>query len=334
MIIAEELDLPVDKVRVTLAPARPELLFNQLTGGSNTTVSTFTPVRVAAAIAKGALLEAAAIELGSAVALLKSKDGVITAPGGGSRHLRRPRREGRQHRSPRPSTVAPQAQQRVHGDRQARSTGSTPATSSPARRSSRWTSRSRTRCRRWSAARRRSTARPRAIRNKADGADDARRHRRRARSTPASPSAPRPSASASTPCARCRSTGTRAPSRASPTRPCSPSCARPSCRSAIPKVPVLAKTVEADFTFMFRSSAALEPYAAIADVRPDRAEIWAGLKSPIVAQDEIAKAIGLPHDQGEGQRRSPAAAPSATSCSATTRSRRPGSPRRWASRSG
>ena len=64
MLIAEELDLPVEKVHVTLAPARPELVFNQLTGGSNTTVSTFTPIRVAAAMAKGALLDAAAIELG------------------------------------------------------------------------------------------------------------------------------------------------------------------------------------------------------------------------------------------------------------------------------
>ena len=84
MIIAEELDLPVEKVHVTLAPARPELMLNQLTGGSNTTVSTYTPIRVAAAIAKGALLEAAALELGSVVALLKSKNGVITAPDGSS----------------------------------------------------------------------------------------------------------------------------------------------------------------------------------------------------------------------------------------------------------
>ncbi len=45
---------------------------------------------------------------------------------------------------------------------------------------------------------------------------------------------------------------------------------------------------------MFRSSAALEPYAAIADVRADRAEVWAGLKAPIVAQEDIAKATGLP----------------------------------------
>jgi isoquinoline 1-oxidoreductase beta subunit len=63
---------------------------------------------------------------------------------------------------------------------------------------------------------------------------------------------------------------------------------------AVPKIPLLAKTVEADFTFMFRSSAALEPNCAIADVRSDRATVWAGLKSPIVAQSDIAKAIGLP----------------------------------------
>ncbi len=67
MLIAEELELPVDKVRVTLADARPELLFNQLTGGSNTTISTYTPIRVAAAVAKGALLDAAAIVLGDTV---------------------------------------------------------------------------------------------------------------------------------------------------------------------------------------------------------------------------------------------------------------------------
>ena len=77
MLIAEELELPMDKVRVTLADARPELLFNQLTGGSNTTISTYTAIRVAAAIAKGALLDAAAIVLGDSVELLKSKNGVV-----------------------------------------------------------------------------------------------------------------------------------------------------------------------------------------------------------------------------------------------------------------
>ena len=82
MLIAEELDLPVSKVRVTLAEARPELLFNQLTGGSNTTISTYTPIRVAAAIAKQQLLAAAAIVLGDEAGRLTTKAGVISGAGG------------------------------------------------------------------------------------------------------------------------------------------------------------------------------------------------------------------------------------------------------------
>ena len=49
---------------------------------------------------------------------------------------------------------------------------------------------------------------------------------------------------------------------------------------AVPQVPLLAQTVDLRFEFMFRSSAALEPNCAIADVRDDQADIWAGLKSP------------------------------------------------------
>ena len=84
MLIAEELELPLDRVRVTLADARPELVWNQLTGGSNTTISTYTPVRVAAAVAKQALLEAAAIQLGDTVANLVARGGVVQAPDGRS----------------------------------------------------------------------------------------------------------------------------------------------------------------------------------------------------------------------------------------------------------
>ncbi|MFC6344736.1 molybdopterin cofactor-binding domain-containing protein, partial [Nocardioides hankookensis] len=79
MLLAKELELPIEKVRVTLADARPELLFNQLTGGSNTTISTYTPIRVAAAVAKAALLEADAIQLGDTVEVLRAKAGVISA---------------------------------------------------------------------------------------------------------------------------------------------------------------------------------------------------------------------------------------------------------------
>ncbi len=82
MLIAEEMDLPIEKVKVTHAPARPELVWNQLTGGSNSIRSQFYPVRVAAAIAKGALLQAAATELDFAVSELQGQGGKILAPTG------------------------------------------------------------------------------------------------------------------------------------------------------------------------------------------------------------------------------------------------------------
>src|SRR5437588_9095547 len=77
MTIADEMDISLDKVNVTLADARPELVWNQLTGGSNSMHSIFTPVRVAAAIAKGQLLQAAAAELGGDTGGLTVSGGVI-----------------------------------------------------------------------------------------------------------------------------------------------------------------------------------------------------------------------------------------------------------------
>jgi isoquinoline 1-oxidoreductase beta subunit len=65
---------------------------------------------------------------------------------------------------------------------------------------------------------------------------------------------------------------------------------------AVPPLGPLTKTVEGDFTFYFASNSALEPNCAVADVRPDRAEIWSGLQSPIVTQQEIAKLLGLSQD--------------------------------------
>jgi isoquinoline 1-oxidoreductase beta subunit len=64
MVIADELGVPLDKVKITLADARPELVWNQLTGGSNSVHSLYNPVRVAAAAARGQLLTAAADLLG------------------------------------------------------------------------------------------------------------------------------------------------------------------------------------------------------------------------------------------------------------------------------
>jgi isoquinoline 1-oxidoreductase beta subunit len=84
MTIADELDMPISRVNVTLADARPELIWNQITGGSNTMHAIFTPVRVAAAVARGALLRAAAIELGVSQSQLTIRDGVVVGPNGAS----------------------------------------------------------------------------------------------------------------------------------------------------------------------------------------------------------------------------------------------------------
>jgi isoquinoline 1-oxidoreductase beta subunit len=78
MTIAEEMSLPVEKVRVTLSDPRPELVWNQFTGGSSTMHTIFTPVRVAAAIASGRLLTTAASLWKQKVADLKIVDGVVT----------------------------------------------------------------------------------------------------------------------------------------------------------------------------------------------------------------------------------------------------------------
>jgi len=82
MTIADEMDVPLDKVKITLADARPELLFNQFTGGSNTMHSIFTPVRMAAATARGQLMRAAADELSVSTWDLRLREGVFSTADG------------------------------------------------------------------------------------------------------------------------------------------------------------------------------------------------------------------------------------------------------------
>lgn len=82
MLIAEELEVELSQVHVTLEDANPLLYDNQLTGGSNTTRSLYTPVRTAAAIAKEQLLLTAATQMGVDVSSLTAKNGIITAASG------------------------------------------------------------------------------------------------------------------------------------------------------------------------------------------------------------------------------------------------------------
>ena len=55
----------------------------------------------------------------------------------------------------------------------------------------------------------------------------------------------------------------------------------------------LGETIEDDFTFYFRSNSSLETNCAIADVKDGKCEIWGPSKSPIAAQAEIAKKLGI-----------------------------------------
>jgi isoquinoline 1-oxidoreductase beta subunit len=82
MIAADELDLPMSKVKVVLAPAREELVFGQITGGSNTIRSVYEPTRMAAAAMRASLVAAAAKEMGSPTRGLTTRDGKVVAPGG------------------------------------------------------------------------------------------------------------------------------------------------------------------------------------------------------------------------------------------------------------
>jgi isoquinoline 1-oxidoreductase beta subunit len=294
MILAEELDIAFDKVDVTLAPARPELLLNQLTGGSNTTFSTYTPIRVAAAIARQRLLEAAAILFGTTVDRLFTTGGVISDTVGNSvtygelasdaasqvveavEVVLRPKKDFKVIGRPRSRTDARAAvtgkkdfttdldvpgalptmvcRAPTHGGTPKRLTNKSAILKMPG------------------VTHVAQVPTGIAVRARTFGqCIDA----IRAMKVEWNPG-PVAKESDATILAKLR---------------------RAELPMAVPDVPVLAQTIETNIAFAFRSSAALEPYAAIADVRSDRAEIWAGLKVPILAQQNVAAVCGLPQDK-------------------------------------
>lgn len=291
MIIAEELDLPLDKVDVSLAKARPELLFNQLTGGSNTTISTYTPVRVAAALAKQQLLKAAATVLGDTVDALTAKAGIITGSSGRSVSYGDLAVKASVADTVRASvTLKKSVDHTVIGTPQGRTDALAAVTG----------------------------AKEFAMDLKVEGALPTMVCR-----PPNHNGAPvrlnnqaEIEAMAGVTDVAMISTGIAV--RAKTFGQCIDAIramdvewkggrlAGESDESvlegikkvelpmAVPKVPILAQQVDAEFTFHFRSNSSLEPNCAIADVRDGEAEIWGSLKSPVVAQEEIAAKLGLP----------------------------------------
>ncbi|MFI7403886.1 molybdopterin cofactor-binding domain-containing protein [Streptomyces sp. NPDC049541] len=290
MLVAEELDLPLDKVRVTLADARPELLFNQLTGGSNTTISTFTPIRVAAAVARGRLLEAAALELGEAADTLTAKLGVITSSvtGKSLTYGELSAKAAAVTTSQVAVRLKSSSEFKVIGTAQRRVDALEAVTGRkkfamdvhvpgalPA-----------------------MVCRPPTINGTVRTVDNL----DEVRAMPGITDVVRISTGVAV---RGRTFGqcidavralkvTWGPGTVDDA---SDDTIREELRKAelpLPALDLLTKSVDARFTFHFASNSALETNCAVADVREDSAEVWASLKSPITAQEQIALTLGLP----------------------------------------
>jgi isoquinoline 1-oxidoreductase beta subunit len=82
MVIADELDLPMSKVKVTCADARPELMYNQMTAGSCGLRAFYDPVRAMSATARSRMVAAAAKQWNVPAADLVTFDGIVEAPDG------------------------------------------------------------------------------------------------------------------------------------------------------------------------------------------------------------------------------------------------------------
>ncbi|MFI6458392.1 molybdopterin cofactor-binding domain-containing protein [Streptosporangium amethystogenes] len=288
MLIAEEMSVPLERVRVTLADARPELVFNQLTGGSNTTIATYTPIRVAAAIARVRLLAAAATELGSSVTDLTLKAGVITNRSGrsvdigalaekaASTHTQQvsvelmPRKDftviGRPHNRI-------DALDAVTGRKKFAMDLNVPD------------------------AKPTMVCRPPTINGKVGSVANLAEVRAMPGVTDVVTISTGVAVRAET-FGQCIDAvrALRVSWKSGTAEGASDETVLRKLEAA--ELPLglkpLTPTVEGKFTFYFRSNSALEPNCAIADVRAGRAEIWSALKSPLVAKQAIAVKLGLP----------------------------------------
>ncbi|MFG2334195.1 molybdopterin cofactor-binding domain-containing protein [Streptomyces sp. NPDC048604] len=289
MLIAEELDLPLEQVRVTTADARPELLMNQLTGGSNSMRSLYLPVRTAAAVARQRLVATAAAQWGVPAGRLTTKDGTVaygttrsasygslTAAAAGT------------------ATIALTA--RLKDPAEFRIIG---------------TPRSRIDARDIVTGRKKygmdlqvPGAKPAMVRRPPtiNGTVAAVHNADAVRAMPGITDVvtiKHGVAVRGETFGQCIDALRALDVTWGPGTVDGESDATVHAKlkkAALPMVvpPLLTKKVDAEFTFAFASNSPLEPDNAIADVRADRAEIWASLKVPIVAQREIATQLGLP----------------------------------------
>ncbi|MEV0081357.1 molybdopterin cofactor-binding domain-containing protein [Saccharopolyspora sp. NPDC050642] len=289
MLIAEEMSLPLEKVRITLADARSELVFNQLTGGSNTIHAIYTPVRLAAAVARERMKLTAAQQWHLPVAELDLSDGVITHRSG-----KRATYGSLAKTAASPTTreftpeLKPAAEFTIIGRPQNRIDALAAVTGR----------------KQFAMDLDVPGAKPTMVR-RAPTINGTARSIRNADQVLTMPGITDVAIISTGVAVRGETFGqcidavraldvTWAPGtvdgESDETLLRKLKAATPPVKPALP----LTTAVDAEFTFAFASNTPLETNCAVADVRKDRAEIWSSLKVPIIAKQQIAQRLGLP----------------------------------------
>lgn len=291
MLVADELDVALGAVDVPLARARPELVFNQLTGGSNSIRSIYGPVRAAAAAARSQLLAAAAERFGVPASGLRITDGVVTAPDGATATFASLTAAAAALPPVGTATPKPVGEFTLVGkptsriDARAMVTGAQPYTLDL----------------RIPGALPTMVRRPDTIGGSVGSVDNEAAVR-------AMPGVVDLAVIPTGVAVLAETFGQALDAKEAlqvtwkpgPAAALSDADIRAKLRGAAPPFavpPLLTQAVDAEFDFAFVSHAPMETNSAIADVRADRAEIWSGLKSPVVAQETIAAELGLPVDR-------------------------------------
>ncbi|TCO59889.1 molybdopterin cofactor-binding domain-containing protein [Actinocrispum wychmicini] len=292
MMIAEELDLPVDRVHVTLADARPELLMNQLTGGSNSVRSIYTPVRTASAIARERLVNTAAAHWGVPASEVTTKNGVLSHKNGKRATYGSLTKAAAVNRTTQVTTaLKSSADFKVLGTPHNRIDALDIVTGR----------------KQFAMDMHVPNAKPCMVRRPPTINGTVRTVRNMA-AVKAMPGITDVAVVTYGVAVRGDTFGQCVDAlraldvdwNPGPVAAESDATVLSKLKKAqLPMVvpPLGALSVDAEFTFAFASNSPLEPDNAIADVRSDRAEIWSTLKVPIVAQEDIARQLGLPQNK-------------------------------------
>lgn len=292
MLVADELDLPLEMVDVPLSDARTELLFNQLTGGSNTIRSVYEPVRNVAAAARWRLASAAASQWGTPVDRVSMRNGSVIAPDGRAATYGSLSAAAARARLPETAPAPkPAARQQLVGTPTSRIDARKMVTGQLA----------------YTLDLDIPGATPTMVRRPPTigGTPKSVANEEAVRAMPGVIDL----AVVETGVAVLAETfGQALDAKEALEVTWNPGTIdgqsdediREQLRgAALPFVvpPLLTQHIDAEFDFAFVSHAPMESNSAIADVRADSAEIWSGLKSPIVAKQSIASELGLPENK-------------------------------------